>query len=78
VVPNAAAAFINWFASREAQEIYEREMLETSLRTDVSHQVPDYVIPKPGVEYKYDNYDPAHHFGNLIPAQAMLESLLGR
>jgi ABC-type Fe3+ transport system substrate-binding protein len=76
--PNAAAVFINWFASREAQEMYEREMMETSLRTDVSHQVPAYVIPKPGVEYKYDNYDPAQHFGYLVPAQELLERLLGR
>ena len=50
--PNAAAVFLNWFASKEAQEIWEREMMETSLRTDVSHRVPDYVIPQSGVNYR--------------------------
>ena len=34
--PNAAQLFVNWFASKEAQTIYEAQMMETSLRTDIS------------------------------------------
>src|SRR5262249_15188662 len=40
--PNAAAVFLNWFASREAQAMYEREIGEMSLRTDVPHDVAPY------------------------------------
>ncbi|HEY7065034.1 MAG TPA: extracellular solute-binding protein [Chloroflexota bacterium] len=76
--PNAAAVFINWMASKEAQEIWEREMLETSLRTDVSHQVPDYVIPKPGIQYPVDAADPEQYFKYGADARAALQQLLGR
>ncbi len=76
--PNAAAVFINWFASREAQEMYERAMLETSLRTDVPHQVPEYVIPRPGVNYSINDYHPGYFFSQREPAIAKLQELLGR
>ena len=76
--PNAAAVFINWFASKEAQEIFERENLETSMRTDVSHKVPDYVIPKPGVEYPIDDYDPDYFFTKRAPIISRLQQILGR
>jgi ABC-type Fe3+ transport system substrate-binding protein len=76
--PNAAAVFMNWFASRDAQDIWEREMMETSLRTDVAHQVPDYVIPKPGVSYTIDDYNPDYFFSKRAPAIAKLSDLLGR
>ena len=46
-------------------------------RTDVPHQVPDYVIPKPGVRY-IDGYDPDFHFTERIPAEAKFMELLGR
>ncbi len=76
--PNAATVFVNWFAGREAQEMYEREMMETSLRTDVTHQVPDYVIPKPGVAYPIDSYEPGQYFGSTVPTVARLTELLSR
>jgi ABC-type Fe3+ transport system substrate-binding protein len=76
--PNAAAVFLNWFASREAQEMWEREMLETSLRTDVPHSVPDYVIPKPGVEYPINDYHPDYYFAKRAPAITKIQELLGR
>ena len=45
--PNAAQLFANWFGSKEAQTIYEAQMMETSLRTDVSGtNLPDYVRPQ--------------------------------
>ncbi len=50
--PNAATVFINWYASKPGQEAYSRTMLETSTRADVeTPEVPDYVLPKPGVDY---------------------------
>src|SRR5262249_19693352 len=74
--PNAAAVFMNWFASREGQEIWEQEMMETSLRTDVPHKVPDYVIPKAGVDYPIDDYDVDYYFSKRVPAVARLQELL--
>ena len=75
--PAAAALFMNWFLSREAQEMWEREMMETSLRADVSHQVPDYVIPKPGVQY-IDSYDPEFYYSVRLPSDAKILEILGR
>jgi ABC-type Fe3+ transport system substrate-binding protein len=75
--PDAATVFMNWFLSREAQEIWEREMMETSLRTDVSHQVPDYVIRKPGVQY-IDGYDPDFYYSVRAPSDAKIQEILGR
>jgi iron(III) transport system substrate-binding protein len=56
--PNAAQVFANWMATKEAQEIYERHMMETSLRTDIDTgaAVPDYVRLKPNVKYAIDDY----------------------
>jgi ABC-type Fe3+ transport system substrate-binding protein len=76
--PNAAVVFLNWFASREGQEVFEREIQQTSLRTDVAHNVPDYVIPKPGVDYTVDENAPEFFFGQRVPAIAKIEQLLGR
>jgi ABC-type Fe3+ transport system substrate-binding protein len=76
--PNAAAVFMNWFASKEAQEMWEREMMETSLRTDVPHNVPEYVIPKAGVNYAIDDYNPDYFYSKRAPAIARITELLGR
>jgi iron(III) transport system substrate-binding protein len=76
--PSAAMLFINWFASRDAQALYEREALEMSLRTDTPHQVPDYVMPRPGVEYPLNDYDPGYFFNDRVPAIARLQEMLGR
>jgi len=74
--PNAGTVFVNWFASKEAQELYEREVMEVSLRTDVSHNVPDYVVPKPGVTY-IDTYDPEYYFPQIEGIEK-LSALMGR
>ena len=76
--PNAAAVFINWMASKEGQEIWEREMMEMSLRTDVAHQVPEYVIPKAGVEYPVNAADVEQYFKYGLQARAALQEMLGR
>jgi ABC-type Fe3+ transport system substrate-binding protein len=76
--PSASALFMNWFASREAQALYEREALEMSLRTDTPHQVPDYVMPRPGIAYPVNDYDPDYFFNERVPAIARLQELLGR
>ena len=76
--PNAAAAFINWWASREAQEMYEQAVQEMSLRVDITHQVPGYIVPKPGVDYPYNAYDPDQHYNSTLPAVGKLQEALGR
>jgi ABC-type Fe3+ transport system substrate-binding protein len=55
--PNAAKLFVNWIASKEGCETYNRAQLAVSTRTDVDHSyAPDYTMPAPGVEY-FDTYD---------------------
>ncbi|HEY2990382.1 MAG TPA: extracellular solute-binding protein [Candidatus Binatia bacterium] len=76
---NAATVFINWFASKEGQEIYAREMLEPSLRTDVRQDiVPEYVIAKPGVDYKVDQYSEEWMLNIAPKVQKRLAETLGR
>jgi iron(III) transport system substrate-binding protein len=74
--PNAGLVFLNWFASKDAQELYEREVMEMSLRADVSHQVPDYVMPKGGVSY-LDSYDPTYYYPQMEGVDKLV-ALMGR
>jgi iron(III) transport system substrate-binding protein len=76
--PAAAAVFLNWWASREAQEMYEGAVQEMSLRADVSHKVPDYIVPRPGVEYRYNAYDPDQHYNQTVPSISALQEIIGR
>jgi ABC-type Fe3+ transport system substrate-binding protein len=77
--PNAAQLFANWFASKEAQTIYEAQMMETSLRTDIAGtNLPDYVKPQPGVAYPIDDYSFEHYNKVRIPAVEMLQKELQR
>ena len=59
--PNAATVFINWYVSRPGQEVYESVMLETSVRTDLNTGLPDYLVPRPGVEY-YEAFNEHEYF----------------
>jgi len=71
--------FVNWFASKEGQEIFAREMMEPSLRTDVRQDlVPDYVVPKPGVDYKVDQYSEDWMLNIGPKVQKKLAEALGR
>jgi len=77
--PNAAQLFANWFAGKEAQAIYEAQMMETSLRTDISGtNLPDYVKPQPGVAYPVDDYSYEHYTKIRVPAVEMLQKELQR
>jgi ABC-type Fe3+ transport system substrate-binding protein len=77
--PNAAQLFANWFLTKEAQTIYEMQMMETSLRTDISGtHVPDYVRPRPGVEYPVDDYSFQHYSKIRQPAVEALQKVLQR
>ncbi|MBM3485350.1 MAG: extracellular solute-binding protein [Alphaproteobacteria bacterium] len=79
--PNPAAAqlFVNWFASKEAQTIYETQMMETTMRTDVTGtNVPEYVRPKPGVAYPVDDYSYEHFSKIRSPAVEALSKELQR
>jgi ABC-type Fe3+ transport system substrate-binding protein len=77
--PNAAQLFVNWFGTKEAQTIYEAQMMETSLRTDITGtNLPDYVRPKPGVAYPVDDYAYEHYFNIRQPAVEMLQKELQR
>jgi iron(III) transport system substrate-binding protein len=54
--PNAAKLFVNWIASQEGSEAYNKAQVTVSNRTDVSNSwAPDYSVPKPGVQY-FDSY----------------------
>jgi ABC-type Fe3+ transport system substrate-binding protein len=76
--PNAAAVFINWYASKKAQEIYSDLALEPTRRVDVDlSRVPDYVRPKPGVQYR-DQYTEDYYL-NIGPKMlTQIEELVGR
>jgi iron(III) transport system substrate-binding protein len=77
--PHAAQLFANLFASKEAQTIYESQMMETSLRTDVSGtNLPDYVRPKIGVAYPVDDYSYEHFTKFRLPAINRLQRALQR
>jgi iron(III) transport system substrate-binding protein len=55
--PNAARLFENWIGLPEGQEVWNRTQVSVSVRTDVPPiWAPDYVVPKPGVDY-FDGYD---------------------
>ena len=55
--PNAAKLLLNWLAMKEGNEVYNRAQVIVSVRTDVDNSwAPEYIIPKPGVEY-FDSHD---------------------
>jgi iron(III) transport system substrate-binding protein len=55
--PNAAKVFVNWIASKEGAEVFNRAVGTASARNDIdeSHLPPE-IIPKEGVQY-FDTYD---------------------
>ena len=76
--PNAAAVFVNWFATRKIQEKYMEVTLDPSRRIDVNPtKVPSYTLVRPGIDYldqhKYDFY--VNYRGALVK---QVEQLIGR
>ena len=55
--PNAAKVFVNWIASKEGSEVFNRAVGTAPARNDIdeSHLPPE-IIPKEGVQY-FDTYD---------------------
>ena len=74
--PNAATVFINWYVSRPGQEVYESVMLETSRRVDVHTGIPDYLVPKPGIDY-YDQ-DTETEYNSRKPVVDLITDALGK
>ena len=49
---------MNWFASREGQDVWAKTIREPTLRADVDlSPVPSYIVPAAGVDYKVDHYN---------------------
>jgi ABC-type Fe3+ transport system substrate-binding protein len=75
--PNAATVFINWYMSRPGQEVYESVMLETSCRADLGTGLPDYLIPRPGVDY-YEAFNEHEYFTRNAVVKLITEALGNR
>ena len=75
--PNAAAVFINWYASKPGQMTYSQAMNEPSLRTDIdSTQFPSYLLPKAGVNY-LDQYEENWYQNTRTKVQEEVTQALG-
>ena len=75
--PNAAKVFINWYMSRSGQEVYESVMLETSSRADLNTGLPDYLVPRPGVDY-YEAFNEHEYFTRNAVVKLITEALGSR
>jgi ABC-type Fe3+ transport system substrate-binding protein len=76
--PNGAAVLLNWFAAKEAQTIYGKNVLQPSRRTDVAvKEIPDYLIPKADAKY-LDSYGYEFYAKKRPEAIKRLIELLGR
>jgi len=75
--PNATTVFNNWYISQPGQEVYESVMLETSRRTDVKTGLPDYLKPRPGVDY-YEAYNEQIYFSRNKVVKAITDALGSR
>jgi ABC-type Fe3+ transport system substrate-binding protein len=75
--PNAATVFINWYMSRPGQEVYESVMLETSTRADLNANLPDYLVPRPGINY-YEAFNEHEYFTRNAVVKLVTEALGNR
>ncbi len=78
--PNAAAVFLNWYASQPGQALYSAIWRIPSRRTDVSLDgIPDYTVPKPGLSY-IDQYTEQWYVERYLGKyqNALVEALGGR
>jgi len=75
--PNAATVFINWYMSRPGQEVYESVMLETSVRADLNTGLPEYLVPRPGLDY-YEAFNEHEYFTRNAVVKLITEALGNR
>jgi iron(III) transport system substrate-binding protein len=76
--PNAAAVFINWFASQEGQKLFSKAIAEPSRRVDVPpDDVAPYIVPKPGVKY-FDTYSWDFSVKHHADLQKKVAALVGQ
>jgi ABC-type Fe3+ transport system substrate-binding protein len=74
---NAGIVLANWLASQEGQQVYSREVVDVSRRTDVENaHVPAYLRRRPGVEY-LDTYEGQFYSTTRQRILAELRQLLG-
>ena len=75
--PNAAALFLNWMAIDRGQTVYDRAVQLISPRSSIkSDWAPEYVVPKPGVEYT-DSYSWDYTFNVYPKAFETVRKILG-
>jgi ABC-type Fe3+ transport system substrate-binding protein len=78
--PNAAAVFLNWYASPAGQMVYQDVMLETSRRVDLPTEgIPFYVDPDAYPHSGFDGYEWTY-YAEERPGitEALSEALGGR
>lgn len=75
--PNAAVILLNWIASKEGQETFEKNVRQKSRRVDVDTGLDAYMIPKAGAKY-HDDYAYDFYTKERPRARKRLIELLGR
>lgn len=76
--PNAAAVFVNWFASRSTQEKWMEVTLDPSRRTDVNPtKVPSYTLVRPGIDY-LDQHQYEFYVNYRPKVAKQVQELIGR
>ena len=46
--------------------------------TDVVRKAPDYIVPRAGVQYDFNNTDPDFFFNKRLPANQTVVEIMGR
>jgi ABC-type Fe3+ transport system substrate-binding protein len=76
--PNAAKLWVNWYASKEGQELAAPALGQPSNRVDVeaNKKLPPFLIPQPGRDY-FDLNDWTFVTVDERPLRARMRELLG-
>ena len=77
--PNAAKLFVNWMASKEGMEIWDRARNEVPARNDIDEKsfLGASKIPQPGVDY-FDTYDWEFTVNTRDKVRLMMKDILKR
>jgi iron(III) transport system substrate-binding protein len=74
--PNAAKVFVNWIASKEGNELFNKAMGTAPTRNDIDESfLPPELIPKEGVEY-FDTFDWEFTVTKKEQVRALMKDLL--